>query len=115
PAAALIFRRGLLSPGQVLAEIKLNRGDLFRLKGTPLPQDAALDELRLADVPKGSSIKQGQRVDPLIHYAGRVNVSFSDEPGSTKLTDLAPYVDHQRQTVGGSNGQLKLDYGHGIL
>lgn len=115
PAAALIFRRGLVSPGQVLAEIKLNRGDLLRLKGTPLPQDATLDELRLADVPKGSSLKQGQRIDPLIHYSGRVNVSFGEEAGSTKLTDLAPYVDHPHKMVNASNGQLKLDYGHGIL
>jgi len=115
PAAAMIYRRGLVEVGKVLAEIKLNKADLLQLKGTPLPQDASLDELRLADVPKGSTVKAGQRIDPLIHYAGRVNVSFINDPGSTKLNDLSPYVDHQKKIVTGSNEELRLDYDHGVL
>ena len=115
PAAALIYRRGLVAAGQVLADIKLNKTDLLQLKGTPLPQDAALDELRLSDVPRGAEVKPGQRIDPLIHYAGRVDVSFVNEPGATKVTDLAPFVDHAKKTVSSSTGELKLDYGNGIL
>src|SRR5258706_9705878 len=106
PAAALIYRRGLISAGKVLAEIKLNKTDLFHLKGTPLPQDAALDELRLKDVPAGVTLKPGQRIDPLIHYAGQVAVSFVGEPASTKLSDLAPYVSHANKTVTSSTGEL---------
>ena len=52
PAAALIYRRGLLKTGDVLAKIELNTNDLLNLKGTPLPQDASFDELRLKDVPQ---------------------------------------------------------------
>ena len=115
PAAALIYRRGLVAAGSVLAEVKLNKTDLLHLKGTPLPQDAALDELRLADVPQGAEVKPGQRIDPLIHYAGRVEVSFVTEPGSTKVTDLAPLVDHGKKTVTSSTGELKLDYDKGVL
>jgi hypothetical protein len=127
PAAALIYRRGLIAPGQVLAEVKLSKSDLLHLKGTPLPQDAALDELRLADVPQGADVKPGQRIDPLIHYAGRVDVGFvTDSPrpsdgreargeGSTKVTDLAPFVNHAQKTVASSSGELKLDYGKGVL
>ncbi len=115
PATALIYRRGLVAPGQVLAEVKLNKADLLHLKGTPLPQDAALDELRLADVPRGTELKPGQRIDPLIHYAGRVEVSFVNEAGLTKVADLAPFVDHAAKTVTSSTGELKLDYGKGVL
>lgn len=115
PAAALIYRRGLVGPGQVLADVKLNKTDLLHLKGTPLPQDAALDELRLEDVPQGTEVKPGKRIDPLIHYAGRVAVSFVTEPGSTRVKDLAPFVDHARKTVTSSSGELKLDYGKGVL
>ena len=115
PAAALIYRRGLVTTGKVLAEVKLNKTDLLQLKGTSLPQDAALDELRLADVPRGTEVKPGQRIDPLIHYAGKVAVSFVDEPGSTKVTDLAPFVDHDNKTVTSSTGELRLDYGKGVL
>jgi|YNPNPStandDraft_1061719.scaffolds.fasta_scaffold05119_1 hypothetical protein len=115
PAAALIYRRGLVSPGQVLAEINLNKSDLLGLKGTPLPQDAALDELRLADVPNSAELKPGQRIDPLIHYAGRVNVRFVDEAGSMKLADLTPFVDHAKKTVTSSTGEIGLDYGSGVV
>ena len=114
PAAALIYRRGLVSTGKVLAEVKLNKTDLLQLKGTPLPQDAALDELRLKDVPRGTEVKPGQRIDPLIHYAGKVAVSFVDEPSATKVTDL-PFVDHDNKTVTSSTGELRLDYEKGIL
>jgi len=115
PAAALIYRQGLVATGPVLAKVNLNKVDLLQLKGTPLPQDAALDELRLIDVPRGRPLKPGDRLDPLIHYAGRVDVNFVDEPGSTKVTDLAVFVDHANKTVTSSTGELKLDYGKGVL
>jgi len=115
PAAALIYRRGLVTPGEVLAEIALNTDDLVHLKGTPLPQDAALDELRLKDVPTGTEPKPGQRLDPLLHYAGRANVSFTSGQSSTKVKDLKPFINHALQTVSSSTGELKLDYGKGVL
>ena len=115
PAAALIYRRGLVTTGPVLAEVNLNTEDLFHLKGTPLPQDAALDELRLKDVPQGSDIKPGQRLDPLLHYAGRANVNFVTTPGSVKAADLGELISHERQTVASATGELKLDYGKGLL
>ncbi|HEY0548027.1 MAG TPA: hypothetical protein VGF13_00415, partial [Verrucomicrobiae bacterium] len=115
PAAALIYRRGLVKMGEVLARIELNTNDLLNLKGTPLPQDASFDELRLKDVPAGSEVKPGQRIDPLIHYAGRVDVSFTGAPGKTALQDLKPFIDRTQQTVRSSTRELKLDYGKGLL
>lgn len=115
PAAALIFRRGLVTTGNVLAEIRLNKESLLRLEGTPLPQDAALDELRLKDLPPGTEVKPGARLDPLLHYAGRANVSFVTGPGSVSVSELKPLIDHAQQTVASSTGELKLDYGRGVL
>lgn len=115
PAAALIYRRGLVKTGEVLANINLNTNDLLQLKGTPLPQDASFDELRLKDVPSGTEVKPGQRIDPLIHYAGRVNVSFSGAPAKTALNDLSPFIDRNKQLVRSSTRELSLDYGKGLL
>jgi hypothetical protein len=115
PAAALIYRRSLVKAGDVLAKIDLNTNDLLNLKGTPLPQDASFDELRLKDVPQGTEVKAGQRIDPLIHYAGRVNVSFTSTPGKTTLSDLKPFIDRGRQLVRSSTRELTLDYGKGVL
>jgi len=115
PAAALIFRRGLVTTGSVLADLRLSKEALFRLEGTPLPQDAALDELRLKDIPSGAELKPGARLDPLLHYAGRAEVNFVAGPGSLKVSDLKPLIDHAQQTVTSSTGELKLDYGKGVL
>ncbi|MEO8427430.1 MAG: hypothetical protein ABI651_09990 [Verrucomicrobiota bacterium] len=115
PAAALIYRRGLIASGAVVAEVKLNQNDLVHLKGTPLPQDASFDELRLKDVPHGSEVKPGQRLDPLLHYVGRARVKFTSEPAGVTASDLKPFVDRAAQTVASTTGELKLDYGKGLL
>lgn len=114
PAAALVYRRGLIDTGDVLANVNLKIDDLLDLKGTPLPQDAAFDELRLKDVPKGTEVRPGNVIDPLIHFAGRTEVRFSDG-GPTKLRDLANLVDRKAHKVKSSTGQLELDYGKGTL
>ncbi len=115
PAAALLYRRGLVAPGSVVANVKLNTTDLATLKGTSLPQDAAFDELRLKDVPSGMEAKAGQRLDPLLHYVGRSHVSFTGEPGGVKASDLNAFINRTAQTVASSTGELKLDYGKGLL
>jgi len=115
PAAALIYRQGLVATGAVVADVKLNRADLSHLKGTPLPQDASFDELRLKDVPRGRDVQPGQRLDPLVHYVGRTHVKFTGEKGGVKLSDLKPFIDHAAQTVSSTTTELKLDYGKGLL
>jgi hypothetical protein len=115
PAVALLYRQGLITPGKVLAEVRLDRTDLLHLKGTPLPQDAALDELRLQDVPTTGAPQPGQRIDPLIHYAGQTTVKFVTNGPGLKVDDLTPYIDHARKMVTASTGELQLDYGKGLL
>ncbi len=115
PAAALIYRKGLVATGDLLVDLNLKIGDLLDLQGTPMPQDAALDELRLKDVPKGTTLKPGNVIDPLVHLAGRTNVNFTDLSGPAKLKDLRPFIDRRRQVVASSTGQLRLDYGKGVL
>ena len=115
PAAALIYRQGLVKKGEVMARLQLNQADLLALKGTPLPQDASFDELRLKDVPQGSTVEPGQRIDPLIHYIGQVKAAFTNAPAQFELADLKPFLDRSRQTVRSSSGELTLDYGKGAL
>jgi hypothetical protein len=115
PAAAMVYRRGLVAAGDVLATVHSNRAELLTMPDTPLPQDASFDELRLKDVPAGTMLKSGQRIDPLIHYVGRTSVVFSDKPSQIKLTDLSPMIDHQRQMVTSHSGEVSLNYGAGLL
>ncbi len=115
PAAALIFREGLVSTGQVLVDLNLKIADIEALSGTPMPQDASFDELRLKDVPAGTQLKSNSVIDPLVHCAGRTNVRFTQSGGPATLVNLAPFIDHKAQSVVSSTGQLKLDYGKGFL
>lgn len=115
PAAALLYRRGLVATGEVLADLRLNLRDLKDLKGTPLPQDAAFDELRLKDVPAGGELKPGNRIDPLIHFAGRTRVAFSDGPAQSRVADLSRWIQRDRQLVTSSTKELALDYQRGVL
>jgi hypothetical protein len=116
PAAAVIFRQRLVTPGETLVNLNLNLGDLFDLKGTPLPQDASFDELRLKDVPaQGAALKPGNVIDPLVHFAGRTDVRFTTEAGSVQVKNLAPYIDRKAQIVKSTTGEVRLDYGRGVL
>jgi hypothetical protein len=115
PAAALIYRQGLVATGEVLVELNLKVEDLLDLKGTPLPQDAAFDELRLKDVPKGTVLQPGNVIDPLVHFAGRTQVSFTETGGAAKLKDLARYINRQGRMVRSSTGELTLDFGQAVL
>jgi hypothetical protein len=115
PAAALIYRKGLVATGDLLVDLNLKIGDLLDLQGTPLPQDAALDELRLKDVPRGTTLQRGNVIDPLVHLAGRTNVNFSERGGPAKLKDSRPFIDRRHQVVKSTTGELRLDYGKGLL
>jgi len=115
PAAALIFRKGLIDPGEVMAEIRLNQDDLISLQGTPLPQDGSFDLLRLQDVPDGTPLQADKVIDPLIHFVGRTKVEITDQVSAIRVEDLRPYIDRQQETVSSSHRQLELDYQNGLL
>jgi hypothetical protein len=115
PATALLYRKGLVSNGDVLVDLNLKIDDLLDLRGTPLPQDAAFDELRLKDVPQGTELKAGNVIDPLVHYAGRTNVRFTAKGASPVLAELSAWIDRKGQVVRSTTKELNLDYGKGVL
>ncbi len=115
PAAAIVYRKSLISPGDVLVDVNLKIDDVLSLKGTPLPEGAAFDELRKKDIPAGVTQEMDQQIDPLVHLAGQTRVEFSDKPSSAKIGSLAKYIDRKAGVVTSTNGQLKLDYHAGLL
>jgi len=115
PAAALLYRQGLVTTGDLLADLNLKIDDLLDLQGTPLPQGAAISEPSLKDVSQGPALEPGRVIDPLVHFAGRTNVNFTREGGPAKLANLTKYIDHKGRVVRSSTGELTLDYGKGVL
>lgn len=115
PAAALIYRKGLIKTGDLMADLPMKLSDALALKGSKLVQQANLDELRKADVMKGVTDASDAGIDPLIHFVGRTNVRIDDKGGAAVLKDLAPFIDRTAQTVLSSTREVKLDYGKGLL
>jgi hypothetical protein len=116
PVAALMYRKGLIKEGPVVAALHLNTNELFQLKGTPLPQEASLDELRLKDLPSSDAkSKPGERLDPLLHYTGRTEVEFGNGPQKAELKLPKGLIDHEGRIVRSATGELALDYGKGLL
>ncbi len=116
PAAALIYRQGLVKTGDLVADLRVKIADLLALKGAGFGQQANLDELRKADL-EGSADAGEKRpgLDPLLHLVGRVNIEMTEAGGRAELKDASPFIDRRAQTVRSSTSELTLDYGRGLL
>jgi hypothetical protein len=118
PAAAFIYRQGLLQPGAVVADVTLALDELFALTGTPLFEHANLDRLRVDDVPRGHDLETRWEgvIDPLVHLVGRARIGFTAGTGVAARVNLgAGAIDRRAQRVRSSTGELQLDYGAGRL
>jgi hypothetical protein len=114
PAAARLYRQGLVQTGDLVADVTLGLPQLFALSGTPLPQDAAYDEFRRKDLPVGRPLNAESIIDPLVHLVGRTRITFADAGKAPVLAGL-DHIDRAHRRVTSSTGQLRLDYGRGLL
>jgi hypothetical protein len=115
PAAALLYRQGLVREGDLVADVHISLKDALALKGSPLVQSANLDELRKADVTGDSGKSSESKIDPLVHLIGRTHITIGDKKAQTSVKDLKPFINNVEQTVKSSTGEILLDYGKGIL
>lgn len=116
PAAALIYRQGLVETPSPVATIQMNLDDVKALKGSPLPQGASYDQLRAADLPQGAIRSATGRLDPLLHYVGPSQMLFTDQPTRVQLDpDLNRWIDRAASMVRSAHGQLALNYQQGWL
>ncbi len=115
PAAALIYRNSLVKTGDLMADLLMKLDDALALKGSRLIQQANLDVLRKSDVMKGVTEASDTGLDPLIHLVGRTNVRIDERGGAADVKDLAAFIDRENRTVLSSTGEVKLDYGKGLL
>jgi hypothetical protein len=99
----------------VLANIGLSLAEIKALGGTPLAQDASLDELRRKDVGDSEAgSASARRIDPLIHFAGRTRITIGDR-SSRSDSALDTLVRRDEQVVRSGHGQVELDYLRGVL
>ncbi|HLV64173.1 MAG TPA: hypothetical protein VKY73_00105, partial [Polyangiaceae bacterium] len=117
PAAALLYRRGDLSPSRPVAKFDLALADLFALRGGPFQAPQNLDELRKQGVPKGALLPRAAEgtLDPLAFLVGPVEVHIAETAARTQLRSLEGFVNRRERVVTSATSELAWDYGRGLL
>jgi hypothetical protein len=117
PAAALQYRRGDLAPAPVAVRRVSASADLLALRDAGVAEGASSD----VRVPGASAAAVRAEADPLACLAGRVERVVSDLPGApagaAALSDarLAAAVDRGGRVVASLTGQLRWDWGRGLV
>jgi hypothetical protein len=116
PAAALVYRRGDVKEAQPAVYQVTPTADLWALKGSGGWSADALDAFRKLDVPAGVDQVAGQvdKVDPLTPYVGPVVRSFA-EGGKSWQRDPTKHIDREARSVVSLTGELKWEYGVGVV
>lgn len=114
PAAALIFRKGLVATAPTVVEANLKLTDLFALKGAPVSAPVNLDALRAADIPAGQTrpLESLPALDPLAYLVGQVRANVSEAGGASKLGSLVG-IDRQKKVARSATGELSWNWGRG--
>jgi hypothetical protein len=117
PAAALMFRQGLVRAAPAVVESDLNLDDLRALRGGPVIEPQNLDPLREALIPAEATAEVPQLggIDPRAFYVGRVHTRFTTEPGRLRVADLSRYIDDNAKTIRSATGELFWDYDKGLV
>ena len=116
PAAALLYRKGLVRTAEPVVRIEAKLADLFALKGIPVSAPQNLDEFRKKDIPPGKVLEttEPNSIDPLAFLAGRVEVHVTEQGGASRVVQLSSLIDREKKVVKSSTGELTWDYGRGL-
>jgi len=113
PAAALIFRQGLVKAGTPALVEERPLPEVFQRK-TPL----IFDEIGWDDPNHSAGVtlsgKTVTAVDQLAYLVGPVQVVFGGNPKNTKIADLTKYIDRTNKVVRSITGEITTEYGKGI-
>jgi hypothetical protein len=114
PAAALIYREGLVTEGPPAVVENRPLQDLWDRKEPWITDENGWDDPNHhADVhlPKGTV---PSAVDQLAYLVGPVMVSYGTSPAKNKVLDLEKYIDRANEVVHSDTGQITTNYGQGI-
>jgi hypothetical protein len=115
PAAALIFRRGYVKEGPIVARDSLKLQDAFALKGASFGQMLGLDSFKESQGRGDETMDVLANFDPMAFYVGRVVREIGDAPTGLKvLPDLAKHIDSKTKVVRSATGEVALDAANGI-
>ena len=114
PAAALMYRQGLVKMGRAAVVEHRSLQDLWECRIPLIGEEPGWDPNRdSASMPRSPNIKTV--IDPLAYWVGPVGEVYDSDAAKSKAIDLAKHIDRKRKTVGSITGEMELDYGRGIF
>jgi hypothetical protein len=113
PAAALIYRQGLVKQGAPAVVEHRSHQSVFDRKVPVVSEESGWDTNRdTGNMVLTEKIKTA--VDPLAHLVGAIRVVYDSDPAKSEVVDLAKYIDRDNKTVRSITGQITTDYGKGV-
>lgn len=113
PAAALIFRKGLVKEGEPAVVEERTPQNIWDRKTPIIAEEAAWDPNRdKGDMPVESSVKTV--VDQWAFLVGPVQVKLDGDPSKSKVADLSQFIDKDKKTVRSITGETEFDIGQGL-
>ena len=113
PAAALLYRQGLLRQGKPALVEHRSLQNLWQCAIPLIGEEPGWDPNRdQASMPRSPNIKTV--IDPLAYWVGPVRVVYESDPAKSTAVDLSKYIDRQRKIVRSITDEAELDYGRGI-
>jgi hypothetical protein len=113
PAAALLYREGMVKEGAPVVVEERTLQDLWDRKTPILSEESGWDPNRdTGNITQKSAVKT--TVDPLAHLVGPVQVVYGGDPARTKVIDLTKYIDREKKIVRSVTGEIETDYGRGL-
>lgn len=114
PAAALIYRQGMIQRAPVVVHEVRTRADLDQRTIPLLAEDPSFDPNHTGgDARAGKAEAKG--VDPLAFLVGRVEVAYDGNATQTRITPLTARNLPGEKRVQSLTGELNLDYGTGLF
>jgi len=113
PAAALLFRKGYVTPGPVAVHEERSLADVWNRRLPMIAEEGAWDPNRdKGAMPVGTPVQAA--VDPLAYLVGRVEVKYGGDPARSTVLDLSKYIDKNKHVVRSATGEITTDLGRGV-
>ncbi len=112
PAAAYLFRKGLVKRGAPAVHEERALVDLWNLRAPLLAEDAGFDPNRDAAISPKSNLRS--TINPLAYLVGPVEVVYGGDPAKSTAVDLKTYVDQAAGRVTSITKELVMDWQRGV-
>jgi hypothetical protein len=112
PAAAVLFRKGLVRRGEPVVHEERALEDLWNLRFPIIAEEGGYDPNRDTGISPQSAVKT--TVDPLAYLAGPVEVVYGGDPAKSTTADLKALVDTGAKKVTSITKEIVFDYGAGL-